>query len=150
MTVAYTMSSSEVRDFLSDGTRTAKVATVRPDGRPHVAPVWFVLADADNAWGFELIFMTGSQTVKGRDLQRSPYVALTVDDERPPYAFVLVEGETAVSDSVAEMLPWATKIGGRYMGAENAERFGQRNSAPGELLVRVRPTNVIGQGAIAD
>lgn len=148
--MAYKMSPQETRAFLTHGTRTASVATVRPDGRPHVAPVWFVLADADNEWGFEVVFTTGAKTVKGRDLRRDPRVALTVDDENPPYAFVLVEGEATLSDDVAEMLPWATKIGGRYMGAENAERFGQRNAVPGELLVRVRPSKVIAEGGVAD
>jgi PPOX class probable F420-dependent enzyme len=144
------MSPSETRAFLSHGTRTAKVATVRSDGRPHVAPVWFVLADAGNAWGFELVFMTGAATVKGRDLQRDPRVALTVDDERPPYAFVLIEGTVTLTDSVEELLPWATKIGGRYMGPANAEHFGRRNAAPGELLVRVHPNRVVAEGAIAE
>jgi hypothetical protein len=37
------MTSNEVRSFLSHGPRTAKVATVMDDGRPHVMPVWFVL-----------------------------------------------------------------------------------------------------------
>lgn len=35
--------TSEQRAFLLEGTRTAKLATVRKDGRPHVVPVWFEL-----------------------------------------------------------------------------------------------------------
>jgi len=50
------MTPSEWHAFLIFGKRTAKVATVRPDGRPHVAPVWFVM-DSDN-----LVFMTGKET----------------------------------------------------------------------------------------
>jgi hypothetical protein len=42
---------------------------------------------------------------------------------------------------------WAAVIGGRYMGAENAGEYGRRNGVPGELLVRLRPTNVV---AVAD
>ena len=52
------MIPSEWHAFLLFGERTAKVATVRSDGRPHVAPVWFVL-DSD-----KLVFMTGKDTVK--------------------------------------------------------------------------------------
>ena len=63
-----------------------RIATVRADGRPHVAPVWFVLD------GEDLIFMTGAGTAKGKALRRDPRVALAVDLEEPPYAFVLVEG----------------------------------------------------------
>ena len=55
------MSPSEWRAFLLTSTRTAKLATVRADGRPHVAPVWF---DLD---GDELIFTTSKESVKGKN-----------------------------------------------------------------------------------
>jgi hypothetical protein len=37
----------------------------------------------------------------------------------------------------------ATRTGARYMGAHRAEEFGRRNSVPGELAVRLRPTKVL-------
>jgi len=138
------MSDAEVHAFLTVGTRTAKVSTVRADGRPHVAPVWFVL-DGD-----DVIFTTGADTVKGRSLRRDPRISLCVDDERAPYAYVLVEGFAALSEESAELLRWATVIGGRYMGAEQAEAFGRRNGVPGELLVRVTPTKIVAEAAIAE
>ena len=39
----HSMSAAEWREFLQFGTRTSKLATVRLGGRPHVAPVWFVI-----------------------------------------------------------------------------------------------------------
>ena len=68
------------------GTRTAKLATVRADGRPHVAPVWF---DLD---GDEIVFTTGKDSVKGKNILRDPRVMISVDDENPPFAFVFIEG----------------------------------------------------------
>ena len=59
------MTSDERRAFLLTGTRTGKLATVRPDGRPHVAPVWFVL-DGVTEKGDVVVFTTGADTVKGR------------------------------------------------------------------------------------
>lgn len=138
------MSDDERRGFLSAGTRTGKLATVRPDGRAHLAPVWFVL-DGD-----ELVLTTGAATVKGRNLRRDPRVSVLVDDETPPFAYVLVEGVASVSDDLAEMLGWATRIGGRYMGRDRAEAFGRRNAVPGELLVRVTPTKMLARTGIAD
>lgn len=35
------MTHHEYRNFLLEGTRTGKLATVRNDGRPHVVPIWF-------------------------------------------------------------------------------------------------------------
>src|SRR3981081_4106379 len=77
------MSPAERRAFLLHGTRTAKLATVRRDGRPQVAPVWFVLAGADT------VFNTWHTSVKGLALRRDPRVALLADDEDPPFSFVL-------------------------------------------------------------
>jgi len=127
----------EVIDFLSSGTRTGKLGYVASDGRPLVAPVWFVVDDGG------LVFNTGRDTAKGRALARDPRVTLCVDDQQPPYAFVQVQGEVSTSEDPDELLDTATRIGGRYMGAERADEFGRRNSAPGELVVRIRPTKVI-------
>lgn len=142
--MAYKMSDDERRSFLTEGTRTAKVATIRADGRPHVAPVWFVLDNDD------VIFNTGAGSVKGKSLQRDPRVSLTVDDEQEPYAFVVVEGIAEISRDHDEMVRWATAIGGRYMGADRAEEFGRRNAAPEELLVRVRPSHIVAIGGMTD
>ena len=139
------MTPSEWRAFLLFGTRTAKLATVRSDGRPHVAPVWF---DLD---GNDLIFMTGVGTVKGKNILRDPRVMISIDDENPPFAFVLIEGTARASElSPAELLPWSTQIAKRYMGAEKAERIGKRNAVAGELLIRVPLTKVIAQADLAD
>ncbi len=138
------MTNEEYREFMLGKARTASLATVRADGRPHVAPVWFDL-DGDT-----LLFMTGESTVKGRNLRHEPRVSLCVDDEQPPFAFVLLEGTVELADNDPDMLYWATRIGGRYMGEEQAELFGRRNAVPGELLVRVTPTKVIAQKNVAD
>lgn len=144
MSVSRDMSDDERRRFLLTGTRTAKLATVRPDGRPHVVPVWFVL-DGD-----VVVLTVGAITVKSKNLLRDPRVTLCVDEEVPPYAFVMIEGVASVSDDLDAMLRWATAIGGRYMGADRAETFGRRNAVPGELLVRVTPAHIVARSGIAD
>lgn len=125
------------REFLAHGTRTGKLGYVAADGRPLVAPVWFVL-DGD-----DIVLTTGAGTAKGRAVARDPRLVLCVDLEAPPYAYVQVQGVADVSADEAELLRWACAIGGRYMGADRAEEFGRRNAVPGELLVRLRPTKVI-------
>ena len=96
------------------------------------------------------MFTTGEDTVKGRSLRRDPRVAICVDDEQPPFAYVIVEGEAEIVDEPDKLLRWATIIGGRYMGADRAEEYGRRNGVPGELLVRVRPLRLIGREGISD
>ncbi|EFL28962.1 MULTISPECIES: PPOX class F420-dependent oxidoreductase [Streptomyces] len=142
--MAQKMSRDQWQKFLSEGTRTGKLATVRADGSPHLAPIWFLL-DGD-----DLVFNTGQDTVKGRNLARDPRVSLCVDDDRPPFSFVTVQGRAELSDELGEVREWATRIAARYVGDDLAEQFGARNGVPGELLVRVRIEKVIGLADIAD
>ncbi len=142
--MSYAMSDDERRAFLTEGTRTATVATTRADGRPHAAPVWFVL-DGD-----DVMFTTGAATVKGRTLRRDPRVSVVVNLEQEPYAFVAVDGIAEISHDQAELLRWATALGARYMGADRAEEFGRRNAVPEEMLVRVRPSNIVAIGGMTD
>jgi PPOX class probable F420-dependent enzyme len=131
------LSDPAVRDFLSHGTRTGKVAFVVADGSPMVTPVWFVI-DGD-----ELVFNTGKSTAKGKAFARDGRVSVCVDLEEPPYASVQLRGTVTLSEDPDELLRTATEIGGRYMGADRAEEFGKRNGVPGELVVRLRPDKVI-------
>jgi PPOX class probable F420-dependent enzyme len=139
--MARKMTQDEWQRFVSEGTRTGKLSTVRADGRPHIAPVWFLLD------GEELVFNTGKETVKGRNLARDGRVALCVDDDRPPFDFVILEGTAALSEDLSEVRHWATRIAARYMGEELAEQYGARNGVPGEMLVRVRIDKAV---ALAD
>jgi PPOX class probable F420-dependent enzyme len=138
------MTKDEWRAFVLESTRTGKLATVRRDGRPHVVPIWFVL-DGD-----DFVFTTGSDSLKAKAIRRDPRVALCVDDEAPPFAFVLAEGTAALSEDLDDVLRFATAIGGRYMGQERAGEFGRRNAVPGEVLVRLTPDKVVARAGISD
>jgi PPOX class probable F420-dependent enzyme len=95
------------------------------------------------------VFNTGRTTVKGRNLARDGRVALCVDDDRPPFDFVVLQGRARISEDLGEVRHWAARIGARYMGEERAEEFGERNGVPGELLVRVAIDKVLAHKAIA-
>ncbi|NBM16092.1 PPOX class F420-dependent oxidoreductase [Streptomyces sp. GC420] len=144
--MARNMSQEEWRAFVSEGTRTGKLSTVRADGSPHIAPIWFLLGED----GEEFFFNTGKGTVKGRNLARDGRVALCVDDDRPPYAYVVLQGRAEMSEDPGELRAWATRIAARYMGEERAAEFGARNGVPGELLVRVRIEKVLAEAGVAD
>lgn len=142
--MAHAMSPAELAQFLSSGTRTAKLATTMADGGPHVMPVWFIVEDG------VIVFNTARDTVKGRNLRRDPRVSLVVDVEAPPFSFAHIRGRAELSEDVEELVRTATLIGSRYMGADRAEEFGRRNGVPGEMVVRVRPTRVIAQADVSD
>lgn len=142
--MASQMTDGERREFLSAGTRTAIVSTTRKDGRPHAAPVWFVL-DGD-----VVVFMTGRDTVKGRNLTRTGQAVLTVDAAEPPYSFVTLTGTVEISEDLEAMLPWSVQIAERYMGADKADEFGRRNAVEGELLLRFTPEHTVAIQNLAD
>lgn len=130
------MTRDELREFLLGGTKTGKLATVRKDGRPHVVPIWYDL-DGDT-----LVFTTGGESLKYKNMKRDPRVSITVDDQTPPYSYVMIEGTVSFSEDPGELLYWATRIGSRYMGEDQAEAYGKRNSAPGEVIVRIKPSRI--------
>lgn len=140
------MTESEIHNFLMKGTFTGKLSTIRKDGRTHVAPVWFVLeGDSTN-----IIFTTWSESVKGKNIRNNPKVSMCVDDQTPPFSFVILEGIAEIIDEPNDLLRWATRIAARYMGEKNAETYGTRNSSKGELLLRIRPNKIIGQKDISE
>ncbi|MCB0209686.1 MAG: PPOX class F420-dependent oxidoreductase [Anaerolineae bacterium] len=137
------MTKEEITEFLTEMPRTAKIATVREDGRPHVAPIWFEL-DGDT-----FVFTTWHESIKAANMTRDGRISLCIDDEVPPFAYVIIEGEVSISEDPDELRHWATQIAGRYMGPNLAEAYGKRNSVKGELLVRVTPTYIMAQKNIA-
>jgi len=138
------MSAEERRAFLLEGTRTGKLAVTRLDGSPYVLPVWFLL-DGD-----DVIFNTHGDTVRGRALRRDGRASMLVDEERPPYSFVRIDGRAQISEDLTEMRRWARALGARYMGEDVADRYGERNAVPGELLVRLVPDRIVAQADVSD
>jgi PPOX class probable F420-dependent enzyme len=138
------MTDGQWRAFVTYGTRTGKLSTVRADGSPHVTPVWFLL-DGD-----DIVLTTEKSGVKGRNLARDGRFALCIDEDRPPYAFVLLQGHTTISEDPGDMLRWGGRLGARYMGDDRAEEYAARNGGAGNLLVRGRIDKVIAFAGIAD
>jgi PPOX class probable F420-dependent enzyme len=140
------MTSEEAREFLAaTPARPGLVGTVRANGSPHVAPVWFEL-DGDGT----IVFCTGASSLKGRNLRRDRRAAMCVQDPAPPYSYVLVEGPVTLADELVQLRAWAGRIGARYMGEGRGQEFADRNGVPGELLVRLTPEKVTAVADVAD
>jgi PPOX class probable F420-dependent enzyme len=132
------MTEQRWRAFVTYGTRTGKLSTARADGIPHVTPVWFLL-DGDD------IVLTIEKN-GGRNLARDGRFALRIDEDRPPYAFVLLRGRATISEDPDDMLRWSA----RYMGDDRTEEYAARNDGRDNLLVRGRIDKVIAFAGIAD
>lgn len=153
------MSKEEIEKFLMQGTFTGKLATTKKDGSSHVVPIWFVF-DSNNNDGRvsetekegydDIIFTTSSGSAKARNIQRENRVSICVDDQTPPFSYVVIYGTARIQHcEQTELFRFATKIAQRYVGKEVAELYGKRNSAEGEVLVRIKPIKVIAEKDIA-
>jgi PPOX class probable F420-dependent enzyme len=140
------MSKREIKRFLMQGTLTGKLATVKKDNSPHIAPVWFVLDEIHKRRGGrgrigDIVFMTGIDSLKARNIQRNNKISFCVDDQTPPFSFVTVFGIARMYHyNQTKLLKWATRIAERYMGKDRAEAYGKRNSGEDEIGIRVKPT----------
>lgn len=129
------MNTAEMWQLLAEPGRDAVVASVRPDGRPHSVPVWYAVEEKT------LIFSTWMDSVKARNLQHSPAVAIVVSQPRNPIFFILVEGQAvfingpdAEKHRLLELI--YTRYGEKYTGQVDLNET---------ALVRVQVSRVIGE-----
>ncbi len=149
------MNPEEVMNFLNLGTMTAKVSTATLDGIPHVAPVWFVI-DYDPHTGnnkdFTVIFSTFHNSVKARHLISNPKICLSIDDQKPPFSFIILNGIAEIDrhPKYDELLHLTSRIAKRYMGEENAQKYGKRNAVKGECIIKIKPSKIIAQKNVSE
>ena len=90
-----------------------------------------------------MLFLTNEATAKGRALQRDQRVTLVVDDETPPFAFVMIEGTAQLSRSPDDINRVAPEIAERYDGSDGVEDFVRFAHEALGTLVRVKPTKIV-------
>ena len=93
------MSKSEITRFISQGTFTGKLATIKKDGGSHVVPIWFVLDKGNSKKGRSIgniVFTTYSASVKANDIRRNNRVSICIDDQKPPFSFVTIFGTAKI------------------------------------------------------
>lgn len=84
------LSQQETEQFLAQP-RIAHLATLRPAGTPHVAPVWF-LWDQGRAW-----IMADAGAVKVRNIKGNPAVTLSIATSERPLSYVILEGRAQIN-----------------------------------------------------
>jgi PPOX class probable F420-dependent enzyme len=78
------------------------LSTVRPDGLPHLVPIWF-------SWDGDRVFIASKpNAVKVRNLQAKPTVMLALGEPDDDFDVGLVEGRAEVATATtAELMPAA-------------------------------------------
>lgn len=129
------MTSAETAAFL-DGAHVADLVTLRDDGAPHVAPVWYQYV------GGRVLVMAEASSVKVRNIRRDPRVAISVATQSEPYEYVVVEGTAEVRTEDVEGP--VREISVRYRGAERGGRFARGLIEDGGMaVIEVTPRRVL-------
>lgn len=109
------------------------VATVHPDGAPHVSPMW---VDVE---GDYILFNTAAGRVKEENLRRDPRVSLSCVDVENPYDRIVIHGRVVEFVEGDEAERCMDRLAKKYVGTD---RFEWR--IPGERRVKIliEPTRV--------
>ena len=110
----------------------AQLATLMPDGSPHVAPVW---CDYD---GKNILINTAKGRVKDRNMRRDPRVGLDILDPDNPYRHLSIRGRVVdMTEKGAD--EHIDKMAKKYIGQDRYP-----NRAPGEVrvLCKIEPEHL--------
>ena len=111
------LSEEEITAFLN-GPWTARLACIRPDGLPHVIPVWQVWDGQD----FYIFALKGSQWAEY--VIANPNVSLTIDEPWLPLRRVVARGRAKSLDLPAVTFDLETllqEVSRRYYGQQHRE-----------------------------
>src|SRR3954447_312524 len=105
------LTDDEVAELLA-GVRTATMATVGPDGQPHLVAMWFTVIDGD------ICFETKAKSQKAVNLRRDPRISCLVEDGATYEELrgVSIEGRAEVSDDPDFLWRIGGNLWERYSG----------------------------------
>ena len=120
------LSQDELVQFL-DEAHVAHLVTLRPNGKPHVAPVWYV-------WdGSKAVVMAGQDAIKVNNVRRNPAVSLSIAAAQRPYHYVIIEGlATVTRDDLDRQV---RRICVRYDGPERGDAFARELLAEDRMVL---------------
>ena len=127
------LTESERQEFLA-AKHVAVLSVAATNGRPPASiPIWY-----DYKPGGNIRITTGSSSRKARLIKQAGAVALVVQNEEPPYQYVVVEASVAdVTDPTPPQV--LSEIAVRYLGEEGAQQFVQSMDGHDNVLFIFRP-----------
>lgn len=128
------LSSAERDAFLQQPGILCRIATIEPDGGPHVTPVWFIVEAG------AVLLTPRAESAWLAHIRREPRVALTIDDQEHPYNKVTVQGHAELLHDLGEDDTWRDlyrRIARRYVPAVGAEHYIQETIDQPRALLRI-------------
>ncbi len=124
-----------VRAFLSKP-RIARLATIGPDGYPHIVPIYF-MRDGDN-----ILFGSDRDERKVRNALADPKAAVVIGGEpKHDAAGYMIQGDLAVHEALDRTVVY--RMLRRYESKAEADRHSKEWSDSNQVILRLRPRRVI-------
>ena len=133
------MTDAEVEEFLTNE-RTVQVASIGPDGTPHLVPMWFAVIDG------RIVFWTYAKSQKALNLLRDPRVVCLVEagDSYGELRGVSITGRAEIADDYDAVFDAGAAIYARYQGdMTHASRAGVEAEARKRVAVFVNPEKLV-------
>ena len=118
---------------LIEGKNFAFLATIMPDGSPHVAPVWI------DREGDTILVNTAMGRVKQKNVVRDPRVSLSVADQTNMYDKIVIHGRV-VSQTLDGADAHIDKLAKKYIGKD---RYPWRAAGEKRIILKIEPTRVL-------
>lgn len=118
---------------LIEGKNFAHLATLLPDGSPHVAPVWI------DHEGDVILVNTAMGRVKQKNTARDARVAISIANQDSPYEKVMIRGRV-IAQTFEGAEAHIDKLAKKYTGASKYQK-----SRPDEkrIIIKIEPTKII-------
>jgi PPOX class probable F420-dependent enzyme len=138
------MSEDELREFVAEH-KVMTVATLGPNGRPHLMPLWYVPQPDD-----ELIGWTFAKSQKAKNLERDPHATVQIEDgvDYQELRGAMLECDVDVERDTGDVTEFGIKIFERYApssdgGLPDEVREMVEKQAPKRVGLRFHPTRVV-------
>lgn len=124
-----TMTDDEREAFLAD-LHVGILSIARDDKGPLALPIWYQYE------GGHVIMSIDAHSAKAKLLRRHGRATMTVQNETPPYQYVMVEGPVTVAHEQRDGLPLAV----RYLGDDIGEWYAKQNPpTENSVIARLTP-----------
>ena len=118
------MTSEEREALLTEPGMLCRIATVQPDGAPHVTPIWFIYEDGQ-------VFVTPrAESTWLANIRREPRIAITIDENPHPYRKITIQGTGVIVHDLGEDAAWR----------EQYRRIAERYTSPGGAAAYIERT----------
>ena len=111
--------------------RIGRLITIGRDGTPHVAPIWYRYEDG------AFLILTGGESRKVNNIRRDARIVLCIDDEQPPYHYVIARGAATIEPVLGEA--WRLALAVHYLGEESGRRYVESTDDSNAVLIRLLP-----------